>query len=784
MSEETWLPNRPHVPVTLHVLASGIIASQIVLSEGYVSSPPAIAVVVAASIVACAVLSREGRGSVGNVVLVVGLASSLAIWDAGGLVRLMGTTADVLSSTAVSGLELVVTSDASLGERGYRCRARVERGKARGGEVWLTTDGKYGRGYRLRVVGRFEPGEGDWGEQSRRRGVCGDVRAIRVLEATPADGALGLVEGLRTCVTEKICPRSSASRAILAGSVCGDRDALSESGLDREFATCGVAHLVAVSGGHIVIVAALLGRLLSGTRLTPRARAGILLVATVAYVSFCGAAVSAIRSWLMSAVAFGSSVAGRRAHSLSAACVVALAMLFADPACSGDLGFLLSVVSVVGLCVLSPYFGYVLRVLAPTPRVPRWVTKGLSSRLSSAYGSMRDVLAATFVAQLVTAPLTCSTFSEISLVSPLSNIVLTPLFTALIGAGMLFALLSWCPLGGIPLLVCDCAGLAIAQALGWLSGLPYASAHVECGLVPASVLCVVLVVALLVTWPPVSRGGILRALGVVFTSAILILARWRYLAPARVCVLDVGQGDAILVQDGPSAVLVDTGPDESCVAELGRLHVVHLDAVILTHLHDDHYGGMADLAGTVPCDEVFLAEGVAENLPEEVSACVSDVAGGEVGELSLGDTVRVGGFSLEVVWPEAPVDGNENADSIELMLSYDSAGREMTGLLTGDAERGETGEAVADGRVGDVDFLKVGHHGSGVSLTRAEALALDPEVSVASAGEGNVYGHPKKECVDVLEDAGSTFLCTKDVGTVTLTPGRDGVDVLTERRAP
>lgn len=103
------------------------------------------------------------------------------------------------------------------------------------------------------------------------------------------------------------------------------------------------------------------------------------------------------------------------------------------------------------------------------------------------------------------------------------------------------------------------------------------------------------------------------------------------------------------------------------------------------------------------------------------------------------------------------------------------------GLLTGDAERDETGRAIEAGRVGDVDFLKVGHHGSRVSLTPGEARALDAEVSVASAGENNRFGHPTPECVEMLESSGSTFLCTKDVGTVTIEPAAEGPRVSCER---
>ena len=100
-------------------------------------------------------------------------------------------------------------------------------------------------------------------------------------------------------------------------------------------------------------------------------------------------------------------------------------------------------------------------------------------------------------------------------------------------------------------------------------------------------------------------------------------------------------------------------------------------------------------------------------------------------------------------------------------------------LLTGDAESNVLDSIVS--QVGDIDVLKVGHHGSRVSLDGGQAAVLRAEVAVASAGEGNSYGHPAPECVETLEGSDAWFLCTKDHGDVTLSPGERGVGVLCER---
>ena len=102
-----------------------------------------------------------------------------------------------------------------------------------------------------------------------------------------------------------------------------------------------------------------------------------------------------------------------------------------------------------------------------------------------------------------------------------------------------------------------------------------------------------LLALLLIWWPRLRRKELARVGGALMCLMVALVIRWRCFAPPRICVLDVGQGDAILVQDGSHAILVDAGPADELAAALARNHVLGLDAVVVTHLHDDHYAGMA-----------------------------------------------------------------------------------------------------------------------------------------------------------------------------------------------
>ncbi len=781
MSREPRRPDRPEVPPTLHALVATLVAERVCLSSSLAMEPP---VAVGISVMACVgawLALRSRLAQVARSVVLVALCAALAVASCGVRGRLSADAVARLGSSAVSTWSFEVVADASKTVTGWRSRARARDGEGHACDVWLQGKDAIARGSVVSGVGRFSAnGDDEWGEANRRAGVAGSVRMVRVTSIRPPGEPLRSLEALRDAVVRRLSPAESDGGAVLAGSVCGEREHMRDRGLTDVFATCGVAHLVAVSGSHLAILTSLLSVALARTRLGPRARLLVLLAAGGLFVLFCGAPLSAVRAWAMSTVAFGSLLAGRRAHALSSVCVVALCMALLDPGVSGSVAFELSVASVVGLCLFSSYGAYVLEALLAPRHLPHGLAR-VAARVRPRSQALRQALAATMVCQAATLPVTCATFGQLSLVAPVANALVAPAFALMMGVGMVGAALFWTPVAGPILWVAERVGDGCALALSQIARLPLASVRLKVDEGPALAALLGVSALLLVTWPRVRRRPMALGLGVCALVLVGWLARWRLFAPARVCVLDVGQGDAILVQDGASAVLVDAGPDGAVADALARQNVFHLDAVIVTHLHDDHYGGLDDLAGRVGCERVMVARGVGGNLGGEPGECVRALVGGEVEEVGLGDVVRVGGFALRCVWPEGEVAGDENAHSLEFALEYDGGGRSLSGLLTGDAERDETGRAIETGRVGDVDFLKVGHHGSRVSLTPGEARALDAEVSVASAGENNRFGHPTPECVEMLESSGSTFLCTKDVGTVTIEPAAEGPRVSCER---
>ena len=241
-------------------------------------------------------------------------------------------------------------------------------------------------------------------------------------------------------------------------------------------------------------------------------------------------------------------------------------------------------------------------------------------------------------------------------------------------------------------------------------------------------------------------------------------------------VLDVGQGDAILVEGSRGGrLLIDGGPDpDRLLVELDRRIPPwdrRLDAVVLSHPHEDHVAGLAMLLERYRVGRTF-EPGMLGPGPG-YAAWAAELAGRPTpgGLLAAGDRLSVDDIALEVLWPmpgsvpREPPDTGTGINNVSIVLLGSVAGRRF--LLTGDVEEEVDPELLA--RLGHVDLLKIAHHGSRTASTDAFLDAVDPTVAVASAGTGNPYGHPSPATLSRIEARGARVLRTDRDGSVSVT---------------
>jgi len=650
-------------------------------------------------------------------------------------------------------------------------------------------------GDRVAIDGEPEPRpEGEYGAYLARIGAAGVIRARSVdVVAAPGDAARTL-EGLRRgadAALSRAIPEPEAGLA--SGILIGLRDRVDRD-LAAAFTAVGASHVVAISGWNIAIVAATLGALAG--RVARRRRAALTAVAIVAYVVFVGASPSVVRAAAMAGVVLLARELGRPSRAAAAIGWAVMILLLVDPRLIDDVGFRLSALATAGLIA--------------------WGTP-LTARLAGpAPGRLRALLAeslgVSLAAQLATLPIVALEFGRLSVVSPVINLGVVPLVAPAMAAGAVALVAGGLSAAGAPTLVASIGGLPAWTLLAAIVGLvragaaiPFASLDLDApwDLLVAGMAGALILLAdrrlrarvrpaqpesrtLAAPAPPAAppgaprrgpRGRPERALAGGLAVAVVALAIAIVHRPdgtARLTILDVGQGDAILLEGQRGGrLLVDGGPDP------GRLLVAldehlppwdrRIDVVVLSHPHEDHAAGLASLLGRYGVKRV-LEPGMIGPGPGYAALNAALAAGGiGRGVLVTGNRLAVDDIDLQVLWPDAgsvpeqPPDGGTGINNVSIVLLGEAAGHRF--LLSGDIEQEIDPTLLARG-LPAVEVLKVAHHGSRTSSTAPFLAAIRPRLAVISAGAGNPYGHPAPATIERIEAGGARVLRTDTDGTV------------------
>ncbi len=538
--------------------------------------------------------------------------------------------------------------------------------------------------------------------------------------------------------------------ALARGFVLGEDDGV-DAATKEDFRRSGLSHLLAVSGQNVTLLALLAMPLLGALGVPLRERLVWVLALIAVYVPVAGAGPSIQRAAVMGAVGVLATLAGRRTSRFYALALAAVVTLAVDPGIAADIGWQLSFAAVVGILLLAA---------AARDAILARLGQGPWRR------ALAEGLAVTVAATVATAPLIAFHFETLSTTTLLANVLALPAVAPAMWLGMCSAGLAQLPGAPLqPLNGLDALLLAyIAQVASWCAAPDWAelSIHLDGRGLVAAYTGLAAGVLLLRRFP----GPVLAAAAVVLALCVP-LPEWGTggsggSAPPRglrVSVLDVGQGDAVLLQpaDAP-AVLVDGGPAGAGLArKLREEGVDDLGAVVATHDQADHVGGIEDLLGAVPVERLVFAR-----LGRELVARAA-AAGAEPQRVAAGSELRSGRLRLQVLWPppELLTAGTAGQDPNQLALVMRARWRGFSMLLTADAEA----EAVPLDP-GPVDVLKVAHHGSADAGLGSLLDQTDPQLAVISVGEDNSYGHPTAATLATLARHRVRTLRTDLEGTI------------------
>jgi competence protein ComEC len=569
---------------------------------------------------------------------------------------------------------------------------------------------------------------------------------------------------------------SPDSAGLISGLVLGAANEMDPDSYTR-LSSLGLAHIVAVSGHNITLLVAGLLYLLRLSGFTKQRSYLAAAIILPFYVLLTGAGASSVRAFLMGELVLLAVLFGFYRDGLNIIGAAFIGMAMYNPYLIHSISFQLSFLVTFGLLVLVP---------------------GLNHKIAIRCKPIKENLSVTAAATLVSFPLSIYYFHLFSFLSPIINFLFVPFFSVVIIPAAAAALLLSSIHPSLGLLLAKCVDFVLQPVLHFLYKVEVYKLLIFAFRSPSVFWCLLYSGAMiffsLLMYGKIKcnwKMAFLCFLSVAILLFILFVPKWLK-RETIVTFLDVGQGDTVVIETPTKVVVIDSGGLASMVEDWKRVRdpflpaknvlipfllyrgIDSIDLLVMTHGDADHVGGVPYLLRHTPVRRI-LANGLPAKteLEQEIVKTISEkhipVSTAKEGQVITDST---GGHWTILNPPNgqsgAEGDSSKNDNSVVLLL--DVFGRRL--LFTGDLEKnGEDRLLTEEQRIGKIDVLKVGHHGSRSSTSQQWLDRLQPDLSVVSVGRNNRYGHPASEVIHRLDQAGSRVIRTDEHGAVMVTVG-------------
>ncbi len=584
------------------------------------------------------------------------------------------------------------------------------------------------------------------------------------------------------------------ARGFVEAVVLGDRSDMDKETLN-DFTTAGVAHILAVSGFNVAIVALVVAQLLRIFGIYwLRTRISITMVMVLLYSAIVGFQPSVVRALLMIELYLLAKLLERKPDPLNIVMSAAAINLLLRPYDLFDVGFQLSYAGVLGMILIAPKIRW---LMLPQSTEQAW------DKLSAKHPQLQKMLKATALsigASIASYPVIAAHFYRISFIGLLANIPLIPLSAIITALGFLLlpitAISTW-------------FGHLYGDATGYLSDLllllTKLSAHVpsaaHAAASPSWIFLVLLGIAVIFCLRSPTRPRFLgrlsislscffalSTLGVPFSNSVLAKNEGKL----QVLFFDVGQGDCILIHSPEGKnYFVDFGRidmegnaniERTALPFLRAEDITQIDGGFISHMHTDHYGGAPILLENCSVASLMTSGERVAGRTARLLDTLSQVQHTGLRVLSRGDTLHLDpDLTLYVLYPDSHVPKSkltaygENIHSG--MLAFRIVYRNTSFLFLGDAERSSEEEMLSCyGNLLKSNMVKVAHHGSLTSSSKYFIAATNPDYAVISVGEYNHFGHPAPAIVKRWTTNGSKVCRTDLDGAVLLVSDGERVE--------